>query len=82
MKIRRYKGESIKSFSCGDDELDDFLLNDALHYDEQMLAHTYILENFYISNGFKPLVKHIDDNRDTIPMFYDLMQLKDIQKLI
>ena len=34
--------EMLHSFDCGDDDLNDFLLNDARYYDEQMLAHTYV----------------------------------------
>ena len=35
--------DTLKSFDCGDEDLNDFLLNDARFYDEQMLAHTYVL---------------------------------------
>ena len=34
--------ETLKPFNCGDEDLNDFLLNDARFYDEQMLAHTYV----------------------------------------
>ncbi|MBO6091208.1 MAG: GNAT family N-acetyltransferase [Acetobacter sp.] len=36
---------SIKPFDCGDADLNEFLLEDAKFYEEQCLAHTYILEN-------------------------------------
>ena len=35
--------DTLKSFDCGDEDLNDFLLNDARFYDEHMLAHTYVL---------------------------------------
>lgn len=35
----------IKSFDCGDSDLNDFLLNDAKLFTEQRIAYTYILEN-------------------------------------
>ncbi len=34
----------IKSFDCGDQDLNEFLYEDARFYNEQFLAHTYILE--------------------------------------
>ena len=38
------KGESVAAFSCGDDDLDDFILNDAPLYRDALLAVTYIIE--------------------------------------
>lgn len=38
-------GDVITSFSCGDEDLDDFLVNDAPLYREALLAVTYIIEN-------------------------------------
>lgn len=35
----------IKSFDCGDEDLNDFLLNDSVHYHKELLAITYVLEN-------------------------------------
>lgn len=37
-------GESVGDFSCGDEDLDDFILNDAPLYRDALLAVTYILE--------------------------------------
>ena len=37
-------GERIKTFSCGDEDLDDFILNDAPLYRSTLLAVTYIIE--------------------------------------
>lgn len=33
---------------------------------------------FYIANGFKDLVNNLDEQRETIPMYFDLMELKQI----
>ncbi|HCL57727.1 MAG TPA: GNAT family N-acetyltransferase [Spirochaetia bacterium] len=35
----------FKSFDCGDEDLNDFLLNDSQKYYDNLLAVTYILEN-------------------------------------
>lgn len=40
-------GERIATFSCGNEDLDDFILNDAPLYREALLAVTYIIENNY-----------------------------------
>lgn len=37
-------GESVQSFNCGDNDLDDFILNDASLYRNALLAITYVLE--------------------------------------
>ncbi len=37
-------GERVQSFSCGDEDLDDFILNDASLYRTALLAITYVLE--------------------------------------
>lgn len=44
-EIRKLEiGENVGSFSCGDDDLDDFILNDASPYRAALLAITYVLE--------------------------------------
>lgn len=46
MRLVRLTGEHvIKSFDCGDEDLNDFLVNSAKFYSEQLLAITNILEN-------------------------------------
>ena len=35
--------DTFKPFDCGDEDLNGFLMDDARFYDEQMLAHTYVL---------------------------------------
>ena len=39
------KDEKVKSFDCGDDDLNDFLLNKAILYRKSLLAVTYVFEN-------------------------------------
>lgn len=39
------KNETVKSFDCGDDDLNDFIMNRANEYDKTKLAVTYILEH-------------------------------------
>lgn len=44
-QIRRLeKNERVKSFDCGDDDLNDFIMNESVHYREARLAVTYIIE--------------------------------------
>lgn len=38
------EGERVKSFDCGDDDLNDFILNAAHLYREELLAVTYVME--------------------------------------
>lgn len=35
----------IKSFDCGDADLNDFLISDAVNYYKSMMALTYLLED-------------------------------------
>ncbi len=45
-RIRRLrKDETIKSFDCGDEDLNDFILNESLHYRKAMIATTYVYEH-------------------------------------
>ncbi|MBD5358327.1 MAG: GNAT family N-acetyltransferase [Bacteroides sp.] len=44
-QIRRLRrGESVASFNCGDEDLNDFILNEAVKYREARLAVTYVIE--------------------------------------
>ncbi|MCH5346779.1 MAG: GNAT family N-acetyltransferase [Muribaculaceae bacterium] len=43
--IQINKDTEIKSFDCGDDDLNDFLLSDAKNYFKTMMALTYLLED-------------------------------------
>lgn len=38
-------GEQVKSFDCGDADLNDFILNEAVAYRKALLAVTYIFED-------------------------------------
>ena len=45
-KVRKLrKNETIKSFDCGDADLNDFIINEAHHYRKALLAVTYIFED-------------------------------------
>ena len=39
------KDEKVKSFNCGDDDLNDFLLNRSNSFRKALLAVTYVFEN-------------------------------------
>ncbi|WP_288716888.1 GNAT family N-acetyltransferase [uncultured Duncaniella sp.] len=54
--------EYITAFSCGDDDLDDFILNDAPLYREALLAVTYIIER----NSDKKVVGYFSLANDRI----------------
>lgn len=44
-QIRRLKkGESVERFDCGDDDLNDFILNESAQYREARLPVTYVIE--------------------------------------
>lgn len=44
--VRRLKmKEAVKSFNCGDADLNDFILNESLFYRKALLAVSYIVEN-------------------------------------
>ena len=47
-KIRLYRLNTeytIQPFDCGDEDLNDFLVNDSLHYTNNLIAVTYIFED-------------------------------------
>lgn len=45
-KVRKLRNdEKVKSFNCGDDDLNDFLLNRAILYRKALLSVTYVFEN-------------------------------------
>ena len=44
-KIRRLsKGETITEFNCGDEDLNDFIINESQHYRQAKLAVSYVIE--------------------------------------
>ena len=50
----------IKSFDCGDQDLNEFLYEDARFYNEQFLAHTYVLGLWRKLRKNIPHEKHYD----------------------
>lgn len=45
-RLRRLRlGDKIQSFDCGDEDLNDFILNEAGLYREALLSVTYVLED-------------------------------------
>ena len=42
------KDEKVKSFNCGDDDLNDFILNRSNSFRKALLAVTYVFENIDI----------------------------------
>lgn len=45
-QIRRLdRGEIISSFNCGDEDLNDFILNESQLYRQTRLAVSYVIEN-------------------------------------
>ena len=62
MRLARFEElDHIKPFDCGDTDLNGFLCDDASHYQQQLLANTFILE----------------DEQFTVPMYFDLKELCD-----
>ncbi len=54
-QIRRLgRHESVSAFDCGDDDLNDFILNEAVKYSHARLSVTYVIElkNTNIVKGF------------------------------
>ena len=46
MRLARFEElDHIKPFDCGDTDLNGFLCDDASHYQQQLLANTFILED-------------------------------------
>ena len=39
------EGETVKSFDCGDEDLNDFIINECAPYRKEKLAVTYVLEH-------------------------------------
>ncbi|GHU81109.1 N-acetyltransferase [Bacteroidia bacterium] len=67
----------IKLFDCGDDDLNNFLLNDAKNYLRQRLAVTYIFENDMETIGYFCL-----SNDTVLRQFADKSGWKKIKKSI
>lgn len=87
-KVCRLK-ENVKidAFCCGDEDLDDFILNESSFYTKALISVTYIvldkrqdnkivayfsLANDKLSvNGFDLLTKK-ESRSDTLPLYFDL----------
>lgn len=59
--------DAIKLFDCGDDDLNDFIINDAPLYYKSRIP-------FYYGLGFVPLSKQ-DEKSDTRLLYFDLKQI-------
>lgn len=82
------ENETVSTFNCGDEDLNDFILNDAVTYRQAMLAVTYILEDkttnhiaayFSLANdriGLKDFIEIRDYNRFRKPKFVNTKRLK------
>lgn len=45
-RVRRLgEDEIVKSFDCGDSDLNDFIINEAVHYRQALLAVSYVMED-------------------------------------
>lgn len=53
-------GETVKSFDCGDADLNDFILDECMLYRREKLAVTYVLE------------QAVDDSHNSIAAFFSL----------
>ena len=42
--------EIIKSFDCGDVDLNDFILNESMFYRKALLAVSYVVEKYLFSS--------------------------------
>lgn len=57
-KVRKLQeGETIKSFDCGDEDLNDFILNNANAYHEAMFCFDSLCNNSAFNNFFLQLHK-------------------------
>lgn len=80
--------ESVSSFDCGDDDLNDFIINDAMLYRKALLAVTYVIVDklsgeiaayFSLANdriGLQDFEETKDYNRFRRPKFVNDKRLK------
>lgn len=61
--------EKVESFNCGDDDLNDFLLNRAIPYRKALLAVKYVFENIesVIKTGCRFII--VDAYYNAIPFY-------------
>lgn len=82
------ENEAVASFNCGDEDLNDFILNDAIAYRKCRLAVTYVLTDkttnevaayFSLANdriGLQDFVETREYNRFRRPKFVNSKRLK------
>ncbi len=57
MKLKKLESvKTIKPFDCGDNDLNGFLMDDSRNYHQQFLAHTYIIENEFLTIDYFSLL--------------------------
>lgn len=77
--IQLSASHKIKPFDCGDDDLNDFLLNDSQNYSSQLLAVTYLIESdtetaaFFSLLNDKISIEDVDSKRKWRKFFRDVM---------
>lgn len=77
--IRLSASHKIKPFDCGDDDLNDFLLNDSQNYSSQLLAVTYLIESdaetaaFFSLLNDKISIEDVDSKTKWRNFFRDVM---------
>ena len=54
--FRLKEGHTIKPFDCGDDDLNEFLFEEAVPYRKQLLATTFVIENDERTLGYYSLL--------------------------
>ena len=74
------EGHIIKPFDCEDEDLNDFLFNEAIPYKEQMLATTFILESSERTLGYYSVLS--DGFRVEENLFLSKSQYKKFLKLV
>ena len=67
--FRLREGHIIKPFDCEDDDLNEFLFQEAIPYRKEMLATTFIIENKERTLGYYSLL-----NQGTLVGWYRLYQ--------
>ena len=67
LKIRRLDiNDRISNFNCGDEDLNDFILNESQLYRGEMLAVTYVEEIQEVKDGRIRVKRHIDGGVETV----------------
>ena len=78
LKIRRLDiNDRISNFNCGDEDFNDFILNESQLYRGEMLAVDAYIEAipFYLKNSFLELTKNDEDATHTRLLYYDFKMM-------